>query len=176
LAVVAAFFWGAPAAAQDGSPGDFLQAMVGEWAVESEGIPGPGEDPVRGESREVARLLGSQWLVAEGSAVMPGGRAYNSMWVLGWDPYEEHFVGTWVVSVQTYKWRFTGTLDKSGRVLTLETEGPFMGDRATPTRYREIIELVDDDRRVLRSLILVPGGDWFEFARADYRREGSGEG
>lgn len=173
LAVVLIGGAGEPAAAQQADPGAFLQAMAGEWVVDSEGIPGPGEDPVRGESREVARLLGGQWLVAEGNAVMPDGRRYDSIWILGWDPHEEHFVGSWVVSVQTYKWRHVGTLDESGRVLTLETEGPFMGDRSTTTRYREIIELVDDDHRVLRSLILVPDGDWFEFARAEYRRVGA---
>ena len=165
---------GGPVAAQQPEPGAFLKAMVGEWSVETEAIPGPGEDPVGGKSREVARLLGDQWLVSEVSEVMPDGRPYNSMWILGWDPHEEHFVGTWVVSIQTYKWRHTGSLDESGRVLTLETEGPFMGDPDNPTRFREIIELVDDDHRVLRSVILVPGEGWFEFARAEYRREGPG--
>ena len=164
-----------PATAQE-TPGAFFESMVGTWIVDTEAIPGPGEDPIRGESREVARLLGDQWLVAEGNATMPDGRLYESMWILGWDPHLEQVVGTWVVSIQKRKWDFTGRFDASGQVLTLETEGPFMGDPSTLTQYREILEVVDEDHRTLRSLILVPDEDWFEFARSDYRRVVSDEG
>jgi hypothetical protein len=165
----------APVQAQELDPHAFFDAMVGEWVVDTEAIPGPGEEPVRGESREVARLLGDHWLVSEGSATMPDGRLYESIWVLGWDPTLEQVVGSWVVSIQTRKWDFTGSFDRSGRVLTLETEGPFMGDPSTLTRFREILEVVDEDHRTLRSLILIPDGDWFEFARAEYRRVGTEE-
>ncbi len=175
-AVLLTALGGAPAGAQETDPVAFLEAMTGDWSIVAEGVLGPGQDPVRTESREEARLLGSQWLVAEASAVTAGGRPYTSMWILGWDPHEEHFVGTWIASIQTHKWRFTGTLDESGKVLTLETEGPIMGNPANTTRYREIIELVDHDHRTIRSLILGPDGEWFPFARAEYRREGSGGG
>lgn len=157
-------------AAQEMEPAAFLEAMEGEWSVEAEGVRGPGQDPVRTESRESARLLDGQWLVAEADAMTAEGRPYTSMWILGWDPHEEHFVGTWVASIQTHKWRFTGHLDESGTVLTLETEGPFMGDPANTTGYREILEVVSRDHRVIRSLILGPDGEWFQFARAEYRR------
>jgi hypothetical protein len=175
-AAVLAACGGEPAAAQATGPVTFLEAMVGEWSIVAEGIPGPGLDPVRTESREVARLLGRQWLVAEASAVTAAGRPYTAIWTLGWDPREEHVVATWIASIQTHLWSFTGSLDESGTVLTLETEGPVMGDPGNTTLYRERIELLDEDRRETRSFILGPDGDWFEFARARYTREGSPEG
>jgi hypothetical protein len=39
-----------------------------------------------------------------------------------------------------------------------------------PPRYREVIDAGDTDRKVMRSLILGPDGEWFEFARAEFRR------
>lgn len=72
--------------------------------------------------------------------------------------------------MQTHLWTYTGELDESGTVLTLETEGPILGDPTTSTEYREIIEAENDDRYVVRSMIRGPDGEWFEFARAEYRR------
>lgn len=151
-------------------PAAFLEKLVGEWSVETEAVRGPGQDPIRAESREVARLLGGQWLVAESSGTTPGGDSVTSILTLGWNPAEEEFVGTWISSMQTHLWRYTGTLDDSGDVLTLETVGPILGDPARTTQYREVIEIQGVDRRVTRSLILGPDGEWFEFARAEYRR------
>jgi hypothetical protein len=175
-AVLFAACAGGPAAAQAPDPVAFLEAMVGEWSIVAEGIPGPGLDPVRTESREVARLLDRQWLVAEASAATPGGRPYTAIWTLGWNPHEERVVATWIASIQTHLWRFTGSLNESGTVLTLETEGPVMGGSGNTTLYRERIELLDGNRRETRSFILGPDGEWFEFARARYTREGFPEG
>lgn len=67
-------------------------------------------------------------------------------------------------------WQYTGALDHFGTVLTLETEGPIMGDPTRTAQYPEIIEVEDADHKVMRSLILGPDGEWFEFSRAEYRR------
>ena len=155
---------------QSAEPTGFLRQLAGEWSVVSEAIPGPGQEPIRAESREVARLLGGQWLVAEGSGTTPAGQAHTSILTLGYDPAEDRFVGTYISSLQTHLWAYTGTLDDSGMTLTLETEGPILGDPDRTTKYREVIEIIDADRRVMRSMILGPDGAWFAFARAEYRR------
>lgn len=166
----------APAAGQAAGPSApdptaFLQQMVGEWSVVAEAVPGPGRDPVRTERREMARLLGGRWLVAESTGPTPTGEPTTSILTLGYDPAEERFVGTWIDSMQTHLWSYTGTLDDSGTTLTLETEGPVLGDPNRTARYREILEIVDADRRVWRTMIFGPDGEWFEFAQAEYRRD-----
>lgn len=60
--------------------------------------------------------------------------------------------------------------DDAGTALTLETEGPVLGDPQTTARYREVIEIRDDDRKLMHSMTLGPDGEWFEFALAEYRR------
>lgn len=153
-------------------PTAFLERLTGEWSVVAEVTLGPGQEPVRTESRAVARLLGGKWLVVESTGTAPGGQPVTSILTLGYDPGEERFVGTWISSMQTHLWRYTGELDDSGTALTLDTEGPIMGDPTTTARYREIIEIEDADGHVVRSMILGPDGEWFEFARAEYRRIG----
>lgn len=152
------------------NPAAFLEQLAGEWTVVSEAIPGPGQEPIRAESREVSRFLGEKWLVAETHATSPSGQPVTSILTLGYDPIEDRFVGTYISSMQTHLWSYSGTLDEAGRVLVLETEGPILGDPARTAEYREIIEVTGSDRKLIRSSIRGPDGEWFEFARAEYRR------
>ncbi|MFW6206712.1 MAG: DUF1579 domain-containing protein [Gemmatimonadota bacterium] len=157
-------------------PEAFLQRLAGEWTVVSEAVPGPDQDPIRTEGHEVARWLGDQWLVAETSGRAPSGQSVTAILTLGWNAHEDRFVGTWISSMQSHLWAYTGTLDASGTTLTLDTEGPVLGDPERITRYREVIEVEGDDLKVMRSMILGPDGEWFEFARAEYRRTGEPPG
>lgn len=151
----------------------FLETLAGEWAVVSEAKLGPGQDPVRTESQEVARMIGGTWLVAETTGTARGA-PFTSILTLGYDPSEGHFVGTWISGRQTHMWSYTGSLDASGTSLTLETEGPVMGNPERTARYREVIEIEGSDGKVMRSMILGPDGEWFEFQRAEYRRDETG--
>lgn len=159
-----------PVSAQAHEPADFLEALTGEWSVVSEARLGPGQEPVRLESRESARLIGGQWLVAESTGSAEGA-PFTSILTLGYVPSEEGFVGTWISGRQTHLWSYTGSLDESGTRLVLETEGPVMGNPENLAKYREIIEVEGPDGKVVRSMILGPDGEWFEFQRAEYRRE-----
>lgn len=154
---------------QSDDPSSFLHQLAGEWSVVAEATLGPGQEPVRRESHEVARVLGGKWLVAEGTGAL-GDRTFTSILTLGYDPVEQRFVGTWIDSMQTHLWLYTGVLDDSGTALTLETEGPILGDATRTAQYREVIEIEDPDLKIMRSMILGPDGEWFEFARAEYRR------
>lgn len=151
-------------------PGTWHQRLAGGWAVASEATLGPGQDPVRHQSRAVARWLGGEWLVAESTGEV-GGRPFTWILTLGYDPHSERFVATWIDTMQTHLWTYTGTLDDARTKLALETEGPVMGNPETTAQYREVIEITDDDHWTMRSMILGPDGQWFEFARTVFRRE-----
>jgi hypothetical protein len=70
----------------------------------------------------------------------------------------------------THLWIYNGSLDATGRILTLDAEGPsFAGDGAM-AKYQDIIEFENDDLRTLSSQILGPDGQWFRFMTACYRR------
>jgi hypothetical protein len=156
-------------AAQVQDPGRILETMVGEWSATVAAVSGPGQEPVRTESRVVVRQIG-RWVVAESTGSAPNGQPVTAILTLGYDTVSERFVGTWISSMQRHLWQYAGTLDAGGATITLETEGPIMGDASRTTQYREIIEIEDADHHVIRSLILGPAGEWFEFARAEYRR------
>lgn len=153
---------------------EWLRKFVGEWTCEAECAMGPGQPPSKTRGSESVRSLGGLWVVAEGEGEMPDdGGAATMILTLGYDPRKRRFVGTWVGSMMTHLWVYEGGLDATGRVLTLDTEGPdFAADGGGRiAKYQDVIEFRDDDHRVLTSRMLGEDGRWQEFMTAHYRRQ-----
>ena len=153
----------------------WLERLVGEWRYESEetagpGAAAPGAAPARYTGSESVRSLDGVWVLCEGRGDAPGGPASTTVMTLGYDPARGRCAGTFVGSMMTHLWLYEGELDPAGTVLTLETEGPSFMDDGTTGRYRDVIELLGADRRVLTSNFLGPDGAWRPFMTTQYRR------
>ena len=147
----------------------WLQKLVGEWTSEVEAAePGKPAETCKGTER--VRSLGGLWIVAEGQGEMPGGGTATMLMTLGYDPQAKRFVGTWVGSMMTHMWVYDGALDAAERVLSLHAEGPDMSVEGKTAKYKDVIELVSDDHRVLTSHMLGDDGAWHQFMTAHYRR------
>ncbi len=153
--------------------------MIGDWEYESECIMAPGEPPLLGKGTERVRALGDVWVIGEASTSMPDGSPANMQITLGYDTARQRFTGTFVGSMMTNLWVYDGQLDEAGQVLTLNAEGPTMtgegmtGEGITGegmAKYQDIVELRNDDHRVLRSRVM-QDGQWVEFMTANYRRK-----
>jgi len=149
----------------------WLQKLVGEWTYESHATMEPGQPPTKFEGSESVRSLGGFWTVAEGQCEMPGGGSMTSIMTLGHDAQSNRYVGTWVGSVMPHLWVYSGALDPSGKVLTLDADGPDMTVEGKIAKYQDVVELKDDNHRVLTSRILTDDGTWNEFMTVNYRRK-----
>jgi hypothetical protein len=103
---------------------------------------------------------------------MPDKKPAVTVMTLGFDPQKGLFVGTFVGSTMTYMWSYQGQLASNGKSLILDTEGPSFPDTSKIVKYRDSVEIVAEDHRVLRSSYLGDNGNWHEFMMADYRRVG----
>lgn len=148
----------------------WLQKLVGEWRWEMEAPMGPDQPPAKHEGTESVRPLGELWTIGEGSSQMPDGTPAKTVMTLGYDPERQRYVGTFIGSMMTFLWIYEGTLDASGRVLTLDAEGPDFSGQGKMAKYQDVIEWVSDDHRVLRSRMLQDSGEWQQFMEAHYRR------
>lgn len=149
----------------------WLQKFVGNWALESECAGEPGQPPQKSRGTEVVKPLGDLWIVGNGDGEMPGGGTARMMITLGFDPKKNRFVGSWVGSMMTHLWVYEGELDASGRVLTLNTEGPSFTSPGKTAKYQDIIEFKDDDYRTLSSRCLGEDGQWTSMmTMVHYRR------
>jgi hypothetical protein len=149
---------------------EWLQKLVGNWTSEMECVMGPDQPPMKSKGSESVRSIGGLWTMGEGTGEMPDGNKMTSIMTLGYDPARQRFVGTFIASMMTHMWKYEGTLDASGKVLTLDTEGPGMSGDGKMTKYKDIVTFVDDDHRILTSRIQGEDGQWTEFMTAHYRR------
>ncbi|MHB0938076.1 MAG: DUF1579 domain-containing protein [Armatimonadota bacterium] len=147
----------------------WLMQLVGEWEIEGEGTMGPDQPPMTWKGIESVRALGDYWTIGEGRGPMDSGEMVN-ITTYGYDPAKGRFVGSFISSVMTMMWLYQGSLDAGGKVLTLDTEGPGMGEEGKTARYQDIVEMIDHDHRLLRSQVLGDDGQWHQFMVAHYRR------
>ncbi|MBE9113019.1 DUF1579 domain-containing protein [Nodosilinea sp. LEGE 07298] len=148
----------------------WLDKLVGKWVSEMECSMGPDQPPSKTRGTEVVRSLGGFWIVAEGEGEMPDGDTGTTIMTLGYDPQTQRYTGTFVGSMMAHMWIYSGALDEAKKALTLETEGPNFGETAMAP-YKDTIELIDHDHRVMTSQILTNDGQWHQFMTAHYWRQ-----
>jgi hypothetical protein len=148
----------------------WLDKFIGEWTSETEVTMRPDQPPSKTKGTEVARSIGGLWMVAEGEGDMPGGGNGKTMMTLGYDLQNDSYVGTFIGTMMTHLWIYDGSLDRSGKVLTLDTEGPNFS-QSSIAKYKDIIEFISDDHRVMTSQILGDDGDWLQLMTAHYWRK-----
>lgn len=149
----------------------WLQQLVGEWTFETEATMGPDQPQMKSQGTETVRAIGELWVQGEGRGEMPGGGMATMILTLGYDPKKKRFVGTWIGSMMTHLWIYDGERDASGRVLTLNAEGPDMATAGKMARYRDVVEILSEDHRMLTSHMLGDDGNWQPFMKAHYRRK-----
>ena len=148
----------------------WLHRMLGEWRYESECSMGPGQPTAKAKGTERVRSLG-YWVVGESEGEMPGGGPARWIISMGWDPVSQRFRGTFIGSMMPHMFVYDGWLEADGRTLMLEAEGPSMTGEGTAL-YRDSVEMVGDDTRILRSAVKAPDGTWTTFMTGHFQRIG----
>ena len=140
----------------------WLERLVGDWTFEAPSAQYRGTEQVRS--------LGGVWVVCESKGEVAGAGEQTTLTTLGYDEEKGRFVGTVVGSMMSFIWSYEGELEPDGNHLRLETEGPSYEDESVTTRYVDVIELLGEDERVLRSSYLGSDGQWHEVMTTFYRR------
>ena len=153
----------------------WFDQLIGEWRFEID-CPGPdGAPSARHTGRESVRRLGDAWVLLESHGRMPGSEGGGDMlsqMMLGYDPDKGHYVGTFITSMMTWLWQYHGgRLDATRLQLTLEAEGPsFDGGAGKLANYRDVIEIVSPDERLLHCNVQGADGTWTRFMTSRYLR------
>ncbi len=152
----------------------WLQQFVGEWESTSEADMGPGKPPMKCKGKIKARSLGGLWVIWEMESEMMG-TPINAVQTLGYDPQKKKYTGTWVDSMVNYKWTYEGTLDKTGKVLTFEAEGPNFTLGGKMSKFRDSYRFKSKDEIILTSSMLGEDGKWVTFMNGVVRRVSKGK-
>ncbi|WP_254506639.1 DUF1579 domain-containing protein [Anatilimnocola floriformis] len=149
---------------------ELLAQFAGEWNCTAETVPAPGQEPFKCEGTESAKMVGGLWLVSEGKA-SPGGMPVTSQLTVGYNVASKKYVGNFFCTADTTLWQYTGSMDDSGKKLTLLTEGPSPLDPTKRAKFRETLELKDKDLKTFTSEMQNEDGSWLTFVKMEYRRK-----
>jgi hypothetical protein len=163
--------WVATAQAQTSPPQKehaWLQQLAGEWLSQMESVPQPGQPEMKCEGTISAQMLGELWVVSQMKADMMG-MPMQAIKTIGYDEKTKKYVGTWVDSMQNHMWKYEGSVDPTGKVLTLEAEGPNMMQPGKMARYRDVYEFKSKDHYTMSSQMQFDG-KWVTFMNGNVRR------
>ena len=146
----------------------WLEQLAGEWDTEMETSEGSGQTK-KHKGTESARMIGGFWLQCQVKADM-GGTTFTGILTVGYDPAKKIYVGTWIDSMTSFMWRYEGTVDEAGKVLTLNTEGPSPMDPKKTCKFREVLAITDADHKTFTSHF-EHDGKWVEMMKATYTRK-----
>lgn len=146
----------------------WLEQLLGDWEVRTS-EPG-NEGGASGPWTEHVRSLQGLWIVCEGQGTMPGGSFGQTLMTLGYNPETKRYLGTWVGSMMTHMWVYDGELDPGGKSLSLYCEGPDFESPGKTARYRDVITLIDQSRRLLTAQVQTSDGSWKDMMAAEYTR------
>jgi hypothetical protein len=136
----------------------WLKQFVGQW-----------EGDVASTAANT-RLLDGLWMVSDIKAKM-GDKDMSAMLTLGYDQQKKKYVGTWIDTAIPHLWVYEGTVDASGKILTLETQGPNPAEAGKVTKMRDVIEVKSPDHFALISSMQTDDGQWQPFMTVNYRRK-----
>lgn len=169
LATVAAQAQDLPQSPEATKEHKLLDRFVGEWTTDSEGTAGPDQPAMKAKGSMHTRKLGDYWVICDIKNDMMG-TTITAVQTLGYDAKTKKYLGTWVDSLTDYMWKYEGTLDPSGKILTFEAEGPNFLAPGKTAKFRDVYEFKSDDHIVATSSMLSADGKWVDFMTGNLRR------
>jgi hypothetical protein len=148
----------------------WLHQFVGSWVTESKGTMGPDQPPIETTGTLTSKMLGEFWVVNQ----MVGdfmGTQMNGIQTIGYDATKKKYIGTWVDSMAGHMWVYEGTVDETGKILTLEADGPNFMDAGKTTKFQDIYEFKSADEMVMTSKMLGTDGKWVTFMTGTAKRK-----
>lgn len=148
----------------------FLAKSAGSWTAKVKSWMDPSQPPEETEgTMETKVVLGGRYIEDKYEGNMFG-QPFSGIGVTGFDNFKKKYVSTWIDSAGTGILMMTGSLDKSGKVLTMTGT---MDDLMTgkPMKFRSVSTHVDDDHH--RFEMWMPGrdGKMFKSLEMEYARK-----
>lgn len=153
----------------------WLKQFVGKWETQSEGTMGPSQPTVKAKGTLDGRMLGGFWVVNELQMDVMGS-SVTGIQTIGYDPAKKKYVGTWVDSMMNHLWNYEGSVDATGKILTLDAMGPNFMVPGKQTMFRDAYEFKSADHVIATSSMMGEDGKWIVFMTGHMTRQPAASG
>lgn len=150
----------------------WLKKFAGEWETTSKTPEFPGQPAMECAGAFRARMIGELWLIND-VRMEAQGTTVTALQTIGYDTDKKKYVGTWVDSVMNHMWRYEGEVDKTGKKLTLNAEGPNLMAKGKSANYRDSYEFKSNDLVIMTSEMQMKDGKWVTFMTGTMKRKAS---
>ena len=140
----------------------WLHQFVGNWVTETKGAMGPEQPNLEWNGKIDSKMLGEFWVINEMTGDITG-EPMRGIQTIGYSPSKKKYIGSWVDSMTGFMWQYEGKVDETGKILTLEAEGPSFVDAGKTTRFQDIYEFKSADEIAMTSTMLGDDGKWITF-------------
>lgn len=148
---------------------EWLLKFAGTWEGQGECYFDPNK-PMKLQGTETAKAVGGFWLQSDIKGEFAGQPMAGCM-TLGYDPNKKKFVGTWIDSMSSHMFKYEGTVDSTGNVLTLEGEGPSPLDPSKMAKFKDVTEFKGADQKVMSSFVQGPDGKWIPMMKMESKKK-----
>lgn len=147
----------------------WLQQFVGEWEDTNQAMF-PGMPTQTTTGTETVRSVGEFSIMNEVKGTMMD-KPFTGVMTLGYDTTKQKYVGTWIDSMTGKLWNYEGSMDPSGKVLTLTTEGECPMKPGKVSQFKDVIEWVSQDQKRYTSYVMGDDGQWMKMMTSEARRK-----
>jgi hypothetical protein len=148
-----------PAFPKPGPEHAWLQQSVGKWASLTESFEAPGKPPIRSQGSETVEAIGGFWTLTRVTGKLMN-QPFTGTMTLGYDTANQKYIATWVDSMTGKMWNYDGSVDPSGKVLTLTSEGECPMSPGKVMQFRETLEMLDRNHKRYTSAMKGDNGEW----------------
>jgi hypothetical protein len=148
----------------------WLHQLIGNWTYEFSVESDQPEAGATATGTEHVWSIGDHWVAAENKGDGADGSKTHSLTVLSFAAERGRFTGSVAASMVAQMFLYDGMIAEGGSALHLETEGPALSDDRASDKYRDIIRVIDPNRRELIAQVLDADHGWRTFMRTRYRR------
>ena len=147
IAVLSVLFVVAAAPQDDfpkpGKEHEVLKKLAGEWTVTGKFLMDPN-NPMEIKGTDSSKMdLNGFWLFSTFKGDFMG-KPFEGRSTMGYSPFKQKYVGTWVDSFMPHVFASEGEMDKDGKVLTMSVDGLDPGT-GKPAKEKWVIEFKDEN-------------------------------
>jgi hypothetical protein len=149
---------------------EWLKQFVGEWDTDMEATMAPGQPPMKCKGSMSSKAIGGFWVLNEITGDWMGTKTLGYL-TIGYNLAAKKYVGTYVDSMTDHLWKYSGTVDSTGKTLTLEADGPSLIDPKKTCKFKDAYEFKSKDHIVATSTMQGDDGKWVVIMSGNIKRK-----
>ena len=148
----------------------FFKQLVGNWKTESKFWMDPSQPPMTTLGKATSQLImGGRFLQSEFTGDFMG-MPFQGLGIDGYDRVQEKFVSVWMDNMGTMIMKMEGSLDDSGKILTMTSEYIDPMTRK-PSKMKTVTTIVSDTEHKFEYFTPGPDGKFFRGMEMIYTRQ-----